>query len=551
MKSEQPNRSILKKIQDRYLIERIDHSNARRFFEINHASYANIVHKENEKPIFFFNASTRMNRLSLNAAFAWLTAADLQNSGVPIRFLYCKAGLKPCLLAAKMGTSLCRECVAFSNQMLDGMDNIGLEFIDNQELSNQVEGLQGDQLNSFTYQNVPLGELTLPSLRWILRRHHLEKVPEADPLHRQFIRSAWSTLLQAKAAIDEQEPRAIVLFNGLQYPEAIVKWYGRKQEIPVYTHEIGLMPYTAFFTEGEATACPIELPENFTMTSERNERLDTYLSGRMRGNFTTAGIQFWPEMKSLSPDFWKLARTFRQIVPVFTNVVFDTSQYHANVVFSNMFEWLDEVKMIIQNHGDTLFIIRAHPDEIRPGKESLETVADWVSENQLTHLPNCLFVGPDQYFSSYELIQNSKFVMVYNSTIGLEAAVMGAAVLCGGKSRYTQIPVCWFPPTKEKFREQAELFLNSETINIPPEYQKTARKFMYYQFFHTALSFSEFIEPDPVWKGYVKLKKFSNDQLSGGKNINLKVIENGILNRQPFVLPDLEEDTKISEEKKE
>ena len=46
-----------------------------------------------------------------------------------------------------------------------------------------------------------------------------------------------------------------------------------------------------------------------------------------------------------------------------------------------------------------------------------------------------LYIPPEEYLSSYELIQASKFIMVYNSTIGLEAAIMGAGVLCGGRSR--------------------------------------------------------------------------------------------------------------------
>jgi hypothetical protein len=122
----------------------------------------------------------------------------------------------------------------------------------------------------------------------------------------------------------------------------------------------------------------------------------------MKGSFQTAGVRFWPEMEGLTPEFWKMVRMFRQVVPVFTNVVFDTSQKHANVVFDNMFEWLDSVKSLIEKNADTLFGIRAHPDELRPGKESLETVTDWIVGNHLTHLTNVLYIAPDQYFSSYE-----------------------------------------------------------------------------------------------------------------------------------------------------
>jgi hypothetical protein len=51
---------------------------------------------------------------------------------------------------------------------------------------------------------------------------------------------------------------------------------------------------------------------------------------------------------------------------------------HANTLFPEMFTWLEDVKHFIQKNPDTLFVIRAHPDEYRPNKESRESVRDWV-----------------------------------------------------------------------------------------------------------------------------------------------------------------------------
>ena len=483
-------------------MSRTDSSNEGRFRSVNKETAARV--SDTGHPVLFFNASTRLNRTSLNAAYAWITANSLRYSGVPVHFISCGKGLKPCLLSVGRGEgALCSSCMELSRKMYTGLPNTVFHFEEDHTVANDVEGLDHQGLSVYVHEGVPLGELTLPSLRWILRRHHLDDVPEAAGLQRSFIKSAWSTYLQAKQLMDELQPRAVVVFNGLQYPEAVVKWLGKQRGIPTFTHEIGLMPNTAIFTEGEATACPIDLPDDFEMTPERNEKLDAYLSKRMKGSFSTAGVQFWPDMQKLPPEFWARARSYRQIVPVFTNVIFDTSQKHANVVFDDMFAWLDYVKKIIEAHSDTLFVIRAHPDETRPGKESHETVTDWVKKNQITHLQNVMYVPPEDYLSSYELIQASKFIMVYNSTIGLEAAIMGAAVLCGGRSRYSQVPLCYFPQTIEAYLEKADELLNCDAVDVPESFRLTARRFMYYQFFHTVLSFDTFIEPDETWKGYV------------------------------------------------
>jgi hypothetical protein len=226
------------------------------------------------------------------------------------------------------------------------------------------------------------------------------------------------------------------------------------------------------------------------------------------------------------------------VVPIFTNVVFDTSQGHANVVFTNMFTWLDAVLELVKAHPETFFVIRAHPDETRPGKESLESVAMWVLQNEVDRLPNVLFVDPRQYFSSYELIQRSKFVMVYNSTIGLEASLMGTAVLCGGKARFTQLPTVYFPQTPGDFHRQAEELLAAEQANPLPEHRRNARRFLYYQLFKTSLPFGDFIWEDQIRPGYVQFKPFRLEDLSAGRSPALAAVLDGILNDGDFLLQD-------------
>ena len=75
----------------------VDSSNARRFRSINHETGEKLT--ESSHPVLFFNASTRLNRTSLNAAYAWITANSLRYSGVPAHFISCGKGLKPCLLS--------------------------------------------------------------------------------------------------------------------------------------------------------------------------------------------------------------------------------------------------------------------------------------------------------------------------------------------------------------------------------------------------------------------------------------------------------------------
>jgi hypothetical protein len=411
-------------------------------------------------------------------------------------------------------------------------------------LSQTLAPLSLDQLSSFslpphasriTYQ-IPLGPLCLPALRWVLRRHHLPDDESTRSLLRAYILSAYGIARQFDALLDQVRPQAVVVFNGQFYPEAAARWVAMQRGVQVITHEVGLRPFTAFFTAGEATAYPLDVPEDFDLSEAQNARLDEYLSQRFQGQFSMAGIRFWANMSGLDDAFLQRAAQFRQIVPVFTNVIFDTSQPHSNVVFEHMFAWLDLVLDLARRHPDTLFVLRAHPDETRPGKESRESVAQWVAERRATDLPNVIFVAAQQPLSSYELIQRSKFVMIYNSTIGLEASILGAAVLCAGRARFTQLSTVFFPPTVEAFRQQAEDFLAAERVAPLPEFYRNARRFLYYQLFCSSLPFGDFIEEDGLWPGFVRLRQFSWQALTPEQSPAIRAILDGLLHGGNFLL---------------
>jgi hypothetical protein len=178
-------------------------------------------------------------------------------------------------------------------------------------------------------------------------------------------------------------------------------------------------------------------------------------------------------------------------------------------------------------------VIRAHPDELRVRKASRETVGAWIEASGAENEPNVVFVAPNATLSSYELIQRSKFVMVYNSTIGLEASIMGAAVLCAGKARFTQYPTVFFPQKVEEVRRKMKEFLEAEKIDVPPDFKRNARRFLYYQLFKTSLPFGEFLEPS-VRTTQTRLNSFGLDELMAAEAV--KVIMDGILEGEGFLL---------------
>jgi hypothetical protein len=508
---------------------------------------AHLPEQRDLHPVIFFKASTGLADFTYNNAFHILAAWGLRLQGIPVIHFICKQGMSLCVMGTYREKPTvpppCSVCIAHSKAMVNGANTHWFGYQADSVLANRLVNLSVPELMAFEYPHtvgqiaspVPLGALVTPGLRWILRRHNLSDDNSTRYLYRQYIQSAWNVAREFSTLVTAQDPLAVVVFNGQFFPEAAVAWIARQRKVRVVTHEVGFQPFSGFFTDGEATAYPIHIPSEFELNPEQNARLDSYLEKRFQGKFSMAGVRFWLEMKGLDSTFLQKAAQYKRLVSVFTNVIFDTSQPHANTVFPDMFTWLETIVDLAHIHSETLFVIRAHPDETRPGKESQETVEEWVATHPATNLPNIVFIAPTEYFSSYELIQRSKFVMIYNSTIGLEATILGVPVLCAGKARFTQYPTVFFPPGIKEFREQAEAFLNADRIEVPLDFQRNARRFLYYQLYRTSLPFDSFITAG-VHPSLTRFKKFTWQQLLPQNSVTIATILDGLLQNGDFLL---------------
>lgn len=539
----------------RFVNKQADWKRDYRLYKLNR-QLANNVHPDPNSPtVAFFVASTRITGISLNAAFAYLTACGLQVAEMPVVYFACQSGMSRCV----MGTNTqdysqrppCKACISQSRRLFAHAPAVDFTFCADEKLIQNLEKKSIEELSLFQYPiepemgidgDIPLGSLVLPSVRWITRQHHLPDDGTTRFLYREYIQSAWRVATEFTRFLAQVNPQVLVVFNGVLFPEATARWIAQQRGLRVVSHEVAFRPFSAFFTDQQATAYPIDIPEDLELNREQNQKLDQYLEKRFQGKFTMAGIQFWPEIQKMDEEFEKKVSQFEQVVPVFTNVIFDTSQVHANSVFSTMFEWLELVLKIIKYHPETLFVIRAHPDELRAGKQSRESVPQWIEDNGVNKLNNVIFIAPNQYLSSYELIQRSQVVLVYNSSVGLEASLMGKVVICGGKARYTNHETVFFPQSAVEYQKMVDQFLDSSSSKTAPsQYQSNARRFMYYQLFKASIPFGEFLE-NHTQPGYVRLKPTNWMQLKTENSIPMKTLVDGIVHEKPFLMKDMDLD---------
>ncbi len=125
--------------------------------------------------------------------------------------------------------------------------------------------------------------------------------------------------------------------------------------------------------------------------------------------------------------------------------------------------------------------------------------------------------------------------MIYNSTIGMEASIMGMPALCAGKARFTQYPTVFFPQSVGAYENKLEEFLGAESIEVPAEFKRNARRFLYYQLYFSSLPFGEYLKTG-VRTSHALLQDFDLDRLSPESSPAIKAILEGVLEGGDFLL---------------
>lgn len=497
--------------------------------------------RNRQAPVLFFNASSHLTNLSFNAAVGLLAAWGLRLAGQPVVYLVCHGGLGKCVQgtgrADPSSPPPCAACVARNSLWYPPRYTVAFPPLASDQSRPEVTltSMPLEELAGFHYGGLDIGNLCVPSARWILRRHDLHSEAAGRQVLAAYVASAIGLAQHLEQLFEAQQPRALVVFNGTFFPEATARAVAMGHGIPVIAYEVGFRPLSVLFSHSVAAEYPIHIPASFQMGPAEGTELDQYLAQRIQGNFTMGGVRFWPEMKSVSPELRRKAEAYRQVVTVFTNVIFDTSQTYVNTVFESMFDWLDETMRLAAAHAETLFVVRAHPDELRPGKESQEPVEQWLKARGYQGLPNLTFIAPTEYSSSYDLIHLSRFCIVYNSTIGLEATLLGTPVVTGGRTRYSQEAVTHAPGSHEAYRSLVQSFLEGDVPPVPRAWQQRARRYMYFSLFRASLDLSAVVEP--LARYDYTMNSFDALALHPDKSQEMHIIYNGIINGAPLYYP--------------
>ena len=449
-----------------------------------------------QKEVWYFNSSSHLDFSSIFSEIGKLLLDKLEMEGLTVSALLCTGGPSYC----QTGTSInnpnhfmpCYSCVKFNKNLL--LDNETIEFSKKIEITNKKRSLSDEEIL----------ELLKPSLNWLLRGNHENEIRK-EALRKNLYSAAikWDHFL---SDIDNNLlPKICLIFNGYTFPEVIVKKILDKRGVKTITFEQGMLEDSIFFTEGFAPDYNFE-PRVNNLNKNEMAILENYITRRSKGEFNRAGIEFWNKITSVSLPLSKKIKEYKKTVSIFLNVPFDSSQVKANTLFNDIYDWLIETKKLIEENSDILFVYRSHPDESRNDKKLYKSTEKWLIENNFSAFDNVEIISSENKLNSYELIESSDLVLVYNSTLALESVLIGKNVLVGGNVHYSRINYFKVASTKKDYHKKFSSMINNE-FSFNEKDLKEVQRYFYSFTFESSINFNNEIEKNNLRKYSFSIKK--------------------------------------------
>lgn len=364
----------------------------------------------------------------------------LSNEGAQVRHLSCGGGLEICDRANSWEAPPmpCKSCSRYVQKSLNAHGS-NVSFLSTgwgNSTWPEIDDISIADLSAVEFMGYPLGKMVEVPVKWFLLAETLSNDPLAGQTFRSFLRSSRRVLESVLADIERDPPDQVVLLNGLFMFESVIWEVCRRKGIPVVSYERAFIIDTFVFAHDRVSSFYEidDVWEQFKQTHlQANDEttLDEYLTDRRIGLRTTD--DYWARVDDLR---LRSLESGRRAV-LFTNLVWDSAVLGQDVAFDSIVDWIVAAIEKFRSLPENELVIRIHPAEIKlSGRESRERMLDALLL-KVPELPRNVFVIPaEDNVSSYQLMDDADFGLVYSSTTGLEMVLAGKPVIVAAKTHY-------------------------------------------------------------------------------------------------------------------
>jgi hypothetical protein len=144
-------------------------------------------------------------------------------------------------------------------------------------------------------------------------------------------------------------------------------------------------------------------------------------------------------------------REFNGAVLIALNSSWDSAALGLHAVFDDNTQWIVETVRYLLEHTEARVIVRQHPAERLDFARTSDDYGALLRRHFHEH-PRLRFIAAAEPVNSYSLLDQVAAVVVYTSTIGMEAAALGRTVITPSNSYYSRLGFVWRADSVDEYQ---------------------------------------------------------------------------------------------------
>lgn len=213
---------------------------------------------------------------------------------------------------------------------------------------------------------------------------------------------------------------------------------GQSRDIRVSTYDSG--GYGVLLLAADGIACQLhDIPKAYAAlrdqmkTAEERRFVISYAEEEM-GKRRAGTDKFSSQVKGASGK----RREYEGGVLIALNSPWDSAALGLHAVFETTQEWIVQTVRHLLEHSEAPVLVRQHPVERLPIARSVDDTRALLHQHFGNH-PRLHFISAEDPVNSYDLMEQVVAVVVYTSTVGIEAVAHSKLVITESKSYYADL----------------------------------------------------------------------------------------------------------------
>lgn len=408
-----------------------------------------------------------------------------------VYWLVCKADFNACFHNPLHEKSICKSChlrmfngTDFLKKTLKNGDKLHVIRYDSyldaskfyQSLDTKFSFEHISELKKHTYKTYDSGMATASSLVSFARDHEPKLENHADFIRRGLQTGAYlyETLQLILADI---KPDLVLLFNGRFIENRPLLRLCQQQKIDYATHERGGKIDSFLFRINSIPhsidTVVQEMEDLWNKATDNKKAIgEVFYKNRIKG-VEDAWYSFTKEQQA-----GRLPASFEQnkdkkIISIFNSSLdeYEGLEGFGPYFYTNDNVGIESICQSLEGNSSVKLYLRVHPN-----LKGLDNTQNRFLHQLKNSYPSMDTIPAEDVVDTYELIRRSDIIIVFGSTVGIEAAFTGKKVVLLGRASYENLK-CFFVP---KSHEELIKVLTDDSFIFPEINQEDALKYGYW-----------------------------------------------------------------------